>query len=68
MVKAHPSAVVFIGRTFFIDLNHARGREMPPPSVKLVIPALAGIVAVRAKAQPPGVVLIGRIFFIEDQA
>lgn len=41
---------------------------MPPPSVKLVIPALAGIVAVRAKAQPPGVVLIGRIFFIEDQA
>ena len=41
-----------------ITLDDSSGRVMPP-NVRLVIPALAGIVAVRAKAQPSGVVLIG---------
>ncbi len=42
-----------------MTLDDSCGRVMPPPNVRLVIPALAGIVAVRAKAQPSGVVLIG---------
>lgn len=52
---------------FVIDYKHTCSRKMPPPSVKFVIPARAGMVAVRVKQHPSAVVFIGICFFIYNQ-